>query len=131
MMVLRDGPAKGAYIVGRAPFLLRAVVDRESGHTNVLDQLSDTPEPSERIHVYRCVKWEGGIAMVMLSGKNGRGRHCVQSVIAEYVHVPDVDGEPFRDTAAWQEWAVANANPGDIDPRTNEPIGEMPDDVEH
>ena len=68
MMVLKDGPAKGAYAVCRAPYHLRAVVDETTGDTDVLDQLGDFPKRSEQIHVYRCVKNDGGIAMVMLAG---------------------------------------------------------------
>lgn len=112
MMVLKDGPAKGAYAVRRAPYHLRAVVDEKTGETDVLDQLGDYPKGSERIHVYRCVKNDGGIVSVMLAGKNGRGRHCVQSVSAEYEHLSDVDGEPFRDQEAWRAWAIANAPEG-------------------
>ncbi len=112
MMVLKDGPAKGAYAVRRAPYHLRAVVDEKTGDKDVLDQLEDTPQRTEKIHVYRCVKNDGGVAMVMLSGKNGRGRHCVQSVCAEYEHVADVDGEAFRDQDTWRAWAIANAPAG-------------------
>ena len=118
MMTLTDGPAEGFYAVPRAPHFLRAVVD-QSGGKDVLDQLDDQPEPGETIHVYRCTnRQDDAVTMVMMSSKNGRGRRCVPSVMAEYQHMPDIDGDAMRHTAAWRAWAAANAPEGSIDPST-------------
>ena len=118
MMTLTDGPAEGFYAVPRAPHFLRAVVDQDGGK-DVLDQLDDQPEPGETIHVYRCTnRQDDAVTMVMMSGKNGRGRRCVPSVVAEYQHMPDIDGDAMRNTAAWRAWAAENAPETSIDPST-------------
>lgn len=100
MMILEDGPCKGPYMVNRAPDYLRAVINAE-GKKDVLDQLSDTPAAGEAIHVYQRRPGPVGTASVMLANP----RRCVVTVMAEYVHLPDVDGEAFRETAAWRAWA--------------------------
>ena len=52
MLKLLDGPAEGRYMVKRAPLFLRAVVSA-GGAQDVLDQLEDTPAPSEEVYVYK------------------------------------------------------------------------------
>lgn len=96
---LLDGPAVGAALMlRRAPIYLRVVVDAAAAKTDALDQLDDEPEPHETVHVYRQVEGTRAIVCIRPGG-------CYHG--ADYVHVPDVDGESVRDTAAWREWAEA------------------------
>lgn len=104
MLRLKDGPAKGTYIVKRAPKYLRAVVN-EKGGTDVLDQLTDTPMENERVHIYQRI---GEAHSVHVSMANRR--HSGFYMSAEYVHIPDVDGETVRDTAEWRAWCAIEGN---------------------
>lgn len=103
MIRLLDGPVEGTYAVKRGPLYLRAVIGR-SGKTDVLDQPHDEPAATETIHVYRRVT-EVSQVHVRMSGKsrNATGFYAM----ADYVHMPEVDGEPFRDREAWIAWATA------------------------
>ena len=99
MLTLVDGPAAGTYWCHRAPLSLRAVV--KGTELNVLDLVTDTPDPDETIHVYRR---EGPAGTVRICG---RGKNAINGWFAtgRYVYMPDVDGEQFRSTQAWQAWA--------------------------
>lgn len=109
-VVLEDGPAAGTYSVRRAPYFLRAVTSPDGGgRTDLLDQLHDTPMPTERVHVYEAIPgtlWDPdtlartGTFLCPPPGASGR-----------YRHRPDVDGEQLRDTAAWRAWARAQPAP--------------------
>ena len=115
MLNLLDGPAQGNYMGKRAPLFLRAVTTDVAGATvaDVLDQLTDTPAPTERVHVY---KLEGAAGMVHLNrGGKGSGFYATGS----YRHLPDVDGEALRDTAAWRQWAIAHTG-APVNPETGE-----------
>lgn len=100
-VVLLDGPAAGTYSVRRAPHFLRAVVDRRSGHADLLDQLSDQPTPGEAVYVYEAdgPTWDSermvrkGTFVCPPTGASGSYRFRFE-----------LDGERFRDTAAWREW---------------------------
>lgn len=93
-----DGPAKGQVLrPQRAPIMLRVVQDG-GGVWDLLDALEDVPTESETIHVYRMLG--AGPAHVC---NRGHGRSCYQ--LAQYVHVPDADGDALRETAAWRTWA--------------------------
>ena len=122
MMELQDGPCQGAYAANRAPIFLRAVIDRQD-KKDVLDLLTDMPLDTERVQVYERIGKPSGIAMLQMSGKGGRGRHCVTSIMAEYRHLPDVDGEALRDFEAWRDWCLAHAPAAAIDPTTMQPAG--------
>jgi len=90
------GPADGRTLaLRRAPALLRVVVD-EDGTVDALDQLEDEPRPGERVHVYVRVKSPAHVC--------SSDRGCFE--VAEYEHVPDVDGEQLRATSAWREWCT-------------------------
>lgn len=103
MVSFADGPVAGQTLaLRRAPIYLRAVVDETDGSVNALDQLDDTPGPSERVHVYRRVSY-GGPVHVCDRGR-GQGRSGWY-VIARYEHMPEVDGEALRLTEAWWDWA--------------------------
>ena len=99
MIILRGGPADGAYAVTRAPLFLRAVVS-PSGEKDVLDQLDDEPRHGERISVYRRTSTPDQVGMVFIC----RGRSSGAYASAKYEHLPDVDGQAVRETAAWRSW---------------------------
>lgn len=93
-----DGPAAGsALMLRRAPVFLRAVIDESTGKVDALDQMDDTPGPSERVHVYRRVG-EPIHACVRPGG-------CYE--LGDYRHVPDVDERLVRVTEDWRRWVDA------------------------
>lgn len=106
MIDFKDGPAAGTSLtLARAPIYLRVVIDETTGQVDALDQMDDTPGPSERIHVYRRTI-DGG--MVHVCGRGSRhGRGCSAYVMASYEHMPDVDGESVRVNERWRAWALA------------------------
>ena len=99
------------------------MVDQQ-GNTDVLDQLTDTAERTESLHVYERIGEPSGMTTLQMSGRGGRGRCCVTSIAAEYRHLSDVDGEAMRDFEAWRDWCLAHAPPTSIDPMTMERIGD-------
>lgn len=102
MITFADGPAHGATLeLQRSPIFLRVVIDESDGKVDALDQLDDTPGPSERVHVYQRESFGGTVHVC----SRGRGGGCRTYPTAEYRHLPDVDGEQLRDTAVWREWA--------------------------
>lgn len=106
-----DGPVAGsALALGRVPIFLRVVISA-ADRVDALDQVDDMPADDERIHVYELVPGtDQGVALVRVQTR-GRGTTCIAMALADYRHRPDVDGEEFRDTAAWRTWcleAVAN-----------------------
>ena len=84
MIQFLDGPAKGTSLcLNRAPMFLRVVIDPR-GQVEALDQLDDTPEADEKIHVYRCTRGEGG--------------GCRRGVMAQYrLYEAQPSGEEARD----------------------------------
>lgn len=97
-----DGPAGGRSLsIRRAPYLLRVVVDRETGALDALDLIADRPSPTEDIHVYRLA------APPQTAHVCGRGAGASGWFeFGIYHHVPDAPVDALRDTAAWQRWAV-------------------------
>ena len=104
MLKLLDGPAQGAYMVKRAPLFLRAVVSA-GGAQDVLDQLEDTPAPSEEVYVYKR-QGSAGTVHLNLGHRKGTGFYAM----GEYRHVPDADGEALRKTEAWRQWCIAQSD---------------------
>lgn len=106
-----DGPAAGVTLgIRRAPKYLRVVIDKDTGTTDALDQLDDTPAPNEAIHVYRKIPGtSSGPAHLCYRGKDRDKSGWYES--ADYAHLEDVDGEQFRDTEAWRTWAESNPYP--------------------
>lgn len=117
MLNLLNGPAQGNYMVKRAPLFLRAVVTEVGGAKakDVLDQLTDAPSPSERVHVYKLQGASGMVHLNMGGARKGSGFYAT----GEYRHLPDVDGEALRDTAAWQTWCIQNTG-APVNPETGE-----------
>ena len=94
-----DGPASSAgLMLRRAPYLLRVVIDRETGKIDALDQLEDEPTETEDIHVYV-------LAREPFRAHICRGRGSGYYELGIYRHVPDAPVEELRETAAWRAWA--------------------------
>lgn len=73
------------------------------GHWDALDQLTDQPEPDEKIYAYECVclPMRG-----FIDGSKYRGPY----VIAQYKLVsPQPSDTDMRTTAAWHAWTLAHA----------------------
>jgi hypothetical protein len=98
MLTLIDGPCQGTYLVRRAPVFLRAVLG-QSGKTDVLDLVEDTPGDTEKVFIY---KLDGPSGTVHVHGKGFSGWYALGS----YRFLPEVDGGALRDNAAWQKWAT-------------------------
>lgn len=117
-MVLEDGPAAGRYSVMRAPHFVRAVIDRKSGRTDLLDQLIDEPMPTEAVYEATGSTWDSersiakGIFLCPPPGASGTYRHRA-----------DVDGEDVRTTAGWRAWCRAQpVTRTMVDGETREPV---------
>ena len=98
-----DGPAAGAALsLRRAPIFLRVVIDRRTKAVDALDQLSDTPEPTEAIYVYRRSAYVGSAIVC----SRGRGGGCRSEQVAEYsLHPEQPEDAVMRDEKRWGEWA--------------------------
>ncbi|MFT4035916.1 MAG: hypothetical protein QM679_10125 [Patulibacter sp.] len=105
MIRFEGGPADGRELsFARLPVYLRVVtrpslLDEADG-LDVLDQLDDTPEPGEHVHVYRLYAYCGFMHTRWRDGHSTITRSVV------YRHMPTVDGEQLRDTEAWRQWAT-------------------------
>jgi len=98
MTSFSDGPAQGqTLMLGRAPIFLRVV--EWAGAFDALDQIDDTPEPEETIHVYQRVGEPGRMHVHRSGGKGG------WFTVAEYAVLPEQpDEDEVRRTDAWQAW---------------------------
>ena len=112
MITLNDGPAAGSYAVTRAPKYIRAVVG-PLGKRKVLDQLTDDPNPTERVYVYVRVDKAGTIRLGV------GGRRAVIDQVGTYRWLAVVDGDALRDRQAWRNWAIQHAG-GIVNIRTGE-----------
>jgi hypothetical protein len=104
-IVLEDGPGAGTYSTRRAPYFLRAVVDRKTGRVDLLDQLNDQPMPSEVVHVYEAEP--GSIWDPDTLARTGTFLCPPPGASGRYHHRADVDGERVRTTEDWRKWARA------------------------
>ncbi len=112
MLQLLDGPCQATLMVKRAPLYLRAVLNKRTGEVDVLDQLEDEPKRTETVHVYR----RQGDAMVVHVSMSPRS-HSGYYMMAEYRHLPGVDGEKLRDCLNWRLW-VSEQLDGKVDMET-------------
>lgn len=72
MTTFTDGPAAAIQLnISRTPIYLRVVHDIATDQWDALDQLADTPKPTEEIHVYRI---DGEPMRGFWDGTDGRGR---------------------------------------------------------
>lgn len=105
MLKLIDGPCQGEYFCQRAPFFLRAVLDKDGGK-DVLDLVEDIPSDTETIYIYQL---QGEPGFIFVDGTKG-GRRCgSRYATGEYRHLPDIDGSSFRNNDTWQSWALSHA----------------------
>lgn len=104
MMKLVDGPAKGTYMVKRAPLYLRAVVN-DKGGTDVLDQPSDSPLGNELVYVYSRIGEARNVHLSMADRRKS-GFYA----IAEYEWMDAVLGEELREKADWLEWCAEHGD---------------------
>lgn len=88
----------------RCPMYLR-VVEVSLVEFDALDQPEDTPQPGERVHVYRIKP--GTRRGPVFICRPARGRGGRQPEDGDYEHMPEIDGEQFRETEAWRAWAMA------------------------
>ena len=98
MITLKDGPAQGSYLAKQAPTYLRAVVDRATDRTDLLDQPEDVPETSGEVHIYRKTQSRPSFHLKM------RRPHSGFYASADYEHMPGEDGESLRGNTAWRAW---------------------------
>lgn len=116
MLRFLDGPAAGKTLTcTRAPIYLRVVEDAD-GTFDALDQLTDVPEPGERIHVYRMAEDHG---MVHYDGRDKQGRRFGRTEqCADYRLNPEQpDDATVRDTALWRAWCQAHRPPRQEQPQ--------------
>lgn len=106
MSTILDGPAAGAKLsLGRSPYFLR-VVRKPGGEWDALDQLDDTPEPNEEIHVYRCVSEPITAHFDGRDPKTGKRYGRWMSIANYSLHTEQPDDETARYRPAWQEWCA-------------------------
>lgn len=101
MITFLDGPAVDARLnLARTPRFLRVVVDQD-GTVDALDQLTDTPRPTEAIYVYRLASMGDWVIYCT------RGQGCHRAVSATYKLYPQqpTDDEA-RDAQRWAAWAM-------------------------
>ena len=102
-----DGPAKGRVLeLQRAPVMLRVVMEvvKGSPHFDALDQLDDTPEPSEFIYLYKLASNDGVMHVDGRDPKTGK-RYGRTVRMNSYRLYPDPPAdEILRDTQRWREW---------------------------
>jgi hypothetical protein len=98
-----DGPATNTrLLLRRAPVLLRVVCNK-SGKWDALDQLDDTPQSDEAIHVYRIASTPSTVHVDFLD-KAGR-RRGDWYVDADYVFYDAQPGDAHLCTpGAWRAW---------------------------
>lgn len=104
MVSFKDGPAADVVLpLRRAPKLLRVVVSRK-GIWDALDQLDDTPNPQEAIHVYRLTA-RATWMHIRATKRSASGMYAM----ADYAFVADPPAEEdLRDNARWRAWCEAN-----------------------
>lgn len=98
MTTFQDGPAAGKHLsLHRAAMFLRVV--EENGKFDALDQLDDTPKPTEKIYAYTIV---GKPGMCHVNRGGGRGGFYALATYRLCTKQPPDD--VMRDSAAWEAW---------------------------
>ncbi|MFO0863525.1 MAG: hypothetical protein U0744_02505 [Gemmataceae bacterium] len=108
MIRLIDGPADTmSFLVARAPKFLRVVLSPD--RWDVLDQLSDRPEPNEQIFAYRKVL-DGGMVHIRRANPKTRRTESLWYAVANYEFVElQPDDATMRDTTQWRQWTREQA----------------------
>jgi hypothetical protein len=105
-----DGPAKGTVLnLQRAPLQFRVVIDRD-GTVDALDQLDDSPKPSEAIHVY--LRQGAATCYHVLCTPRRLSGWRVAADYLLYDRQPNDD--VARDEHAWREWAARRLKTDDF-----------------
>jgi hypothetical protein len=104
MSKFHQGPADGhSLMLARAPRFLRVVVG-PNNKIDALDQLGDSPEENEEIHVY-----EIQTEPIRVHINRGRGKSGWYQ-IADYAHFPEQPADhEVRTHGAWEAWVQATA----------------------
>jgi hypothetical protein len=104
-----NGPAAGQHLsLGRSPYFLR-VCRTSAGKWDALDQLDDTPKPTEEIHVYRRATTPMTMHVDGRDPKTGK-RFGRWTSIADYVlHDEQPDDPTARNPDAWPQWCAQQA----------------------
>jgi hypothetical protein len=99
MTSFQDGPAEGkVLLLKRAPHWLRVVIGA-AGEVDALDQLTDTPDPTEKVYAY-----------VMVSGPTrshvNMGRRGCNFYQGGHYRLCEEQPEEWRlrDTDRWRAW---------------------------
>ena len=120
MITFLDGPAEGRKLdLGRVPYFLRVVVDRDGG-VDALDQLDDQIRDTETAHVYVRAGGQVSTGFVCSRGRGGKG--CQRLLACDYrLHGTQPAQAILRDNEAWTEWATAEGTAVAPQPLTPEP----------
>jgi hypothetical protein len=104
MLAFLDGPAADQTLMcRRAPKFLRVVFNGKAW--DALDQLSDEPKPTERLHCYLRVR-AAGACHIRMSPRKNSGWYAM----ADYRHyAPQPPDDVMRSTARWRGWCVQEA----------------------
>lgn len=106
MIIFRDGPAQKVTLkLGRAPIFLRVVRHKTKRTWDACNELHDTPQPEEEIHVYRMV--EGPFTLFVRPGG------MTTSAVYAQVTPPPSDSE-VRETDAWMQWTIRQTQALDL-----------------
>jgi hypothetical protein len=101
-----DGPAAGQTLsLGRSPVFLRAVC-APGGKWDALDQLDDTPQPDEQIHVYRRTSDPMTAHVDGRDTKTGKRFGRWMSIANYVLHHQQPDERTARDNDAWRQWCA-------------------------
>lgn len=109
MITFKQGPADGKSLnLQRVPIYLRVVVD-DAGAIDALDQIDDSPRPSETVYAYKLLEHRGTAHIDGRDPKTGK-RYGKWIQIASYQLCEDQPTpEESRDTTAWQSWVMTQA----------------------
>lgn len=118
MITFTNGPADGkTLMIRRVPFFLRVVSRAVTNgvELDALDQLEDTPQPDESIHVYlRQPGTKANAVHLNLRGKSGSGWYARGSY--KLSPVQPVEDVYMRDALAWENWCKRRAEAQHAEP---------------
>lgn len=104
-MNFHGGPANRVCLgLRRAPAILRVVVNPQTKDIDALDQLSDSPEAGETIHVYKLRDGKAGRVHLCYRGRNRSQSGWYATGDYDFVETPPDD--KVRDPARWAEYAA-------------------------
>jgi hypothetical protein len=106
-----DGPAEGVSLeLQRAPRFMRVVVGSGmDGQWDALDQIDDSPEPDELIHVYVKQPGEGMLHLDMVNKKTRRREGRSYITVSYELSADQPDDATARNKERWQAWCREKA----------------------